>query len=249
MRISVITVTYNAERFLERTLESIRCQTHRDSLEHVIVDGGSTDDTLDIIRRRADAVDCWVSGPDAGIYDAMNKGMDLATGDFIWFVNAGDELYDPTAAAKVLDVLSYGADIAWGDTMLVDEAGRELGLRSHETPHRLPKVLTWRSLARGLAVGHQSIVVRRSLAPRYDHRRHYYSADVDWMIRALRVARTTAAAEGPLTRFLIGGFSTRHHRQSLLDRFHVLRRQFGLLPTLWNHAAIVGRAVHFRLRR
>ena len=248
MRISIITVTYNAERFLERTLASIDQQTRRADLEHVIVDGGSTDGTPGIIQRHAGAVDRWVSGPDAGIYDAMNKGMELATGDFVWFVNAGDTLYDPTAAARVLDALSGGADVAWGDTMLVDEAGGESGLRSRETPHALPHVLTWRSLARGLAVGHQSIVVRRSLAPPYNHRRHYYSADVDWMIRVLKAARTTVAVAGPLTRFLLGGFSKQHHLKSLLDRFAVLRSHFGLPLTLWNHAAILGRAVRFRMR-
>ncbi|MGB3619069.1 MAG: glycosyltransferase, partial [Catalinimonas sp.] len=114
---------------------------------------------------------------------------------------------------------------------------------------RLPRVLTWRSLARGLAVGHQSIVVRRASAPHYDHRRHYYSADVEWMVAVLKAARATAPVEGPLTRFLLGGFSKQHHRRSLIDRFQALRRHFGLLPTLWNHASIVARAVRFRLGR
>ncbi|SDK15155.1 Glycosyl transferase family 2 [Catalinimonas alkaloidigena] len=247
MRLSIITVTYNAERYLERTLQSINRQTRRDAIEHLIIDGRSQDRTLAIIEGYRESIDYISSEPDQGLYDAMNKGIQHASGDFVWFVNAGDELYDHTAAARVLQALETGADIAYGETMLVDEAGQALGLRSQLTPHLLPAQLTWRTLQRGLAVSHQSFIVRRSMAPLYEHQRHFYSADVDWMIKCLKASRHTALAQGILTRFLLGGFSQKNHAKSLLDRFAVLRRHFGLGLTLWNHARIVGRAALFRL--
>jgi len=100
--ITVITVVFNGEEFLEETILSVINQTY-DNVEYIIIDGGSTDDTLDVIKKYEHAIDYWVSEPDKGIYDAMNKGIDLASGEWINFMNADDLLFD----IGVLERLSY----------------------------------------------------------------------------------------------------------------------------------------------
>ena len=88
-KISIITVVYNGEKYLEETIQSVINQTY-DNVEYIIIDGGSTDGTLDIIRKYEERIDYWVSERDKGIYDAMNKGIDVASGDGLIFLNAGD---------------------------------------------------------------------------------------------------------------------------------------------------------------
>src|SRR4051812_15125406 len=90
--VSVITIVYNGGALLEGTIQSVLKQdpTH---LEYIIIDGGSKDNTLDVIKKYTDQIDFWVSEPDKGIYDAMNKGLNAATGDYVWFMNAGDHIH------------------------------------------------------------------------------------------------------------------------------------------------------------
>lgn len=92
-KFSIITVTYNAAKVLEDTIQSIVTQTYK-NLEYIIVDGGSTDETLDIIHKYQEHITTVISEPDQGLYDAMNKGIKLATGDYLCFLNAGDGLHE-----------------------------------------------------------------------------------------------------------------------------------------------------------
>jgi putative colanic acid biosynthesis glycosyltransferase len=100
--ISIVTVVYNGEEFLEDTIKSVIEQSY-ESIEYIIIDGGSTDGTVDIIKKYEDKIDYWVSEPDSGIYDAMNKGAKLASGDFIYFLNAGDRLLANTNIEEVVN--------------------------------------------------------------------------------------------------------------------------------------------------
>ncbi|QIV95295.1 glycosyltransferase [Allofrancisella frigidaquae] len=115
--ITVITVVYNGEKFLEETIKSVINQTY-DNLEYIIIDGGSSDSTLEIIKRYESQIDYWVSEPDNGIYDAMNKGISLATGDWINFMNAGDMFYSNSTLASVLNYLQREYTFVYGDTAL-----------------------------------------------------------------------------------------------------------------------------------
>jgi glycosyltransferase involved in cell wall biosynthesis len=246
--LSLITVTYNAEAVLERTLRSVQRQTGRDGVELIVVDGASTDGTLELVQRYPDVVTRWVSEPDRGIYDAMNKGLSLATGEYVWFLNAGDELYDETTLQTFFGKLGEAADVYYGDALFVRDDGSAIGLRSEVTPHRLPARATWRDFSHGMVICHQSFVARRSLAPAF-RLDHPYSADIDWEIRCLKAARRVVNLGVPLSRYLVGGFSVQHLRASLLDRFAILREHFGLLPTLVHHAGILGRGFWFARKR
>lgn len=117
--VSIVTATFNAEKDLARCIESVLEQTYA-HCEFIIIDGGSTDATLDIIRSLEERIDCWISEPDRGVYDALNKGIDLARGDWIYFLGADDRLADKDVLSRVFSEppdsrLLYG-DVRWGAT-------------------------------------------------------------------------------------------------------------------------------------
>jgi len=123
--ITVVTVVYNGEQFLEETILCVINQTY-DNVEYIIIDGGSTDGTLDIIRQYEHAIDYWVSEDDKGIYDAMNKGIDLASGDWINFMNCGDYLYEDTILSVIFNKQKYGdCQVIYGNQEIRYPSGRK----------------------------------------------------------------------------------------------------------------------------
>ena len=119
MKITIITASYNSAATIGDTMRSVVRQTHSD-IEHIIVDGGSTDDTLAIVRADGSRVARIVSEADKGIYDAMNKGLHLATGEFVGFLNADDMLATSDTVAKIA-AASALADVVYGDLLYVDK--------------------------------------------------------------------------------------------------------------------------------
>lgn len=115
-KISVITVAYNAARVIEKTIQSVINQTYS-NIEYIIIDGGSRDGTLDIIKKYEDRISYWISEPDKGIYEAMNKGIIRATGDWINFINSGDSLVNKEVIDQFIGLHDTNADIIYGDTM------------------------------------------------------------------------------------------------------------------------------------
>jgi glycosyltransferase involved in cell wall biosynthesis len=239
---SIITVVYNAESLLERTLRSAAVQTEQD-FEHWIIDGASTDGTLKVAERYRHNRMHIVSERDKGIYDAMNKGLALAAGKYVIFMNAGDEFYDNSVIEQALRKHD-GADFIYGETAVVDEAGNVLGNRRLSPP----KQLNWRSLQRGMCVSHQSIFMRRELAESYDLN-YRISGDIDWTIRMLRKSKRIVNAESYISKFLEGGVSASRRNQGLKERFQIMRKHYGLLTTLFNHFIIVLRYPVHRLTR
>jgi glycosyltransferase involved in cell wall biosynthesis len=243
--ISIITVTYNAEKYLEKTIQSVIRQQYP-NVEYLIIDGQSTDSTVPIIQKYGEKITHWLSEPDRGIYDAMNKGLRLAKGKFVWFMNAGDEIY---AADTLSRIFEFGteADIYYGETEFRDLAGQYLGIRSEVTPLKLPENLKWQDLQMGLMVCHQAILVRREIAGEYDLD-HPYSADTDWVIRCLKKANVIVNTKQIVAIYLQGGFSRRNLMKSLGDRFAIMQKHYGFLPTIWNHFRILWRAIFFILK-
>ncbi len=246
--LSILTVVYNGAALLPGTIESVRCQSYP-NIEYWIVDGGSKDGTEEVIRRYAEQMPNlhWISERDKGLYDAMNKALRLATGDFVWFLNAGDHLHAPDTVEKAAACVAPTTDVLYGDTLLVNDARTPVGLMSELGTRRLPPQLHWRHYLGGMRVVHQSFVPRRTLAPAYitDN----LCADYDWCIQILKHSRENTHTGLVLSDYLMGGVSKKRHRQSLRDRFKVMRAHFGLLPTLAAHGWFVLRAVWHRLRR
>jgi glycosyltransferase involved in cell wall biosynthesis len=237
-KISIITVTWNAANALRATLANIASSNYP-AFEVVVVDGGSTDGTAEVVRAFGNRVDRFVSEPDEGIYDAMNKGLALATGEYVWFINAGDTIHAPETITRIFDGRpendrSDRADIYYGETLIRSETGEIRGLRKKKLPERM----TWKSFRKGMVVSHQSILVRRSIAPEYN-RAWRIAADVEWVLVSLQRARTIVATHTILSEFVEGGASTVHRKTALRERFEIMRRFFGLLPTLWAHAGFV----------
>ena len=163
----------------------------------------------------------------------MNKGLDRATGDYVWYVNAGDALASPTTVEDLVRATCTGdslPDVLYGDTRLIDAEDHDLGLRRLRPPHQLD----WRSFRSGMLVCHQAFVAKRSISPHYDLRYHF-SADVDWCIRVLKKAKTTAFYPEPIALYLNEGTTTANHRASLIERFHVMRHHYGLVTTILQH--------------
>lgn len=247
-KISIITICYNAQICIEFTIQSVLRQTYT-NIEYILVDGKSTDSTVDIIRKYAFEVESkanfsyvWISEPDKGIYDAMNKGLHLATGEYVWFMNAGDTIYSSDTLQILFKnlkskVLHTGnkilPDIIYGDAMIVDEERRELGLRTK----RPPEELTWKSFRMGMLVCHQSILIKREIATDYDIR-YKFVADIDWIIKALKVSKYSYNAKQILSNFLEGGFSKINERKSWKERFQVMVKYYGFVQTLYYHIKI-----------
>ncbi|GAB4397014.1 MAG: glycosyltransferase family 2 protein [Microscillaceae bacterium] len=238
--VSIITVTFNAKALLETTIQSVLEQTYPE-IEYIVVDGKSSDGTLAIIQQYASQIQKWVSEPDKGIYDAMNKGLALARGEYVWFMNAGDTLFAPDTLAKVM-AQNPNADILYGEALYTDAEGNPLGLRSEVMPHQLPENLRWQDFAYGMVVCHQAILVRRAIAPVYNLK-HHYSGDIDWIIRALKASHSVHPTHQILTIFRQGGFSSRYLFRSWIDRAFILHQHFGLWPNLLHHAYILYRGL------
>lgn len=248
--LTIITVTFNAEAYLGRTLRSVekalRNVTNAREVEYLIIDGLSKDGTLDIAKRYHGFNLRIVSEKDKGLYDAMNKGIALASGKYLWFLNAGDEIYDENVLSNLIKALQSGADVYYSDAMMVTENGKEVGLRSRFTPHSLPENLHWTDFALGMKVCHQAFIAKKEIVPQYDYGN--LSADIDWEISCLKRAGEIRFLPFVLCKYLLGGMSVKNHRRSLLDRFKVLRKHFGLLPALFNHLRIFWRGFWFARR-
>lgn len=231
VKFSVITVTYNAKAVLETTIQNILAQDSA-NIEHIIIDGGSTDGTLEVIRKYEPHLACWISEPDKGLYDAMNKGLQKATGNYVWFINAGDLIHSPDTVSKMAEGLNPESlpDVIYGETALIDKEGKQVGMRRLKAPERL----NWKSFRWGMLVCHQAFLVKREIAPLYDLN-YALVADYDWCIKCLKKARDVRNTHLILADFLEDGISSRRRKASLKERFRIMCRYYGWGSTLIFH--------------
>lgn len=230
-QISIITVVFNGSSLIERTIKSVLVQTYS-HVEYIIIDGASTDGTLTVIEKYRSKIHTLISEKDNGIYDAMNKGLSVATGDYVLFLNAGDELYSDSTIKEVF-ASSPDADVYYGNTAVVDEQRNVLGDR-RLTP---PSTLTWKSFKFGMSVSHQSFIAKRSLCGTYslDYR---LGSDIDWIITILKKAKKIVYTKTYISKFLEGGITSNKRTLAWKERFDVLSKHYGFFQNLGNHLYI-----------
>lgn len=238
-KFSIITVTYNAGATLEDTIQSVITQTYR-NLEYIIIDGGSKDRTLEIIEQYRPHIHKVVCEPDKGLYDAMNKGIKQATGDYICFLNAGDELHEDDTLLLMVHSITESTlpDVLYGETAIVDEEGHFVRMRRLSAPEHL----TWKSFKSGMLVCHQAFFARRDLAEPFDLR-YRFSADFDWCIRVMKKSQTLHNTHLTLIDYLNEGMTTRNHKASLKERFRIMCKYYGYIPTVLRHLGFAVRAI------
>lgn len=236
-KFSVITVTYNAESVLEDTIQSVISQTYH-HVEYILIDGDSKDNTLSLINRYKERIAKVVSEPDKGLYDAMNKGIALATGDYLCFLNAGDSFHEDDTLQQMVHTLSGTdlPDIIYGETALVNKEGHFIRMRRLAAPEKL----TWKSFKQGMLVCHQAFFARRDLIEPYDLR-YRFSADFDWCIRIMKKAKTMHNAHLTIIDYLDEGMTTRNRKASLKERFLIMAKHYGWISTILHHAWFVVR--------
>lgn len=235
---SIITVTYNASATIGPTLASVAQQSFGD-YEHIIVDGASKDDTLRIVNGSPGAEKRRVlSEPDDGLYDAMNKGIGLANGLYLIFLNAGDRFHSTESLAEIARAARENntPGIIYGQTNLVDSAGRYLAPR-HLTA---PENLKYSDFARGMLVCHQAFVPLKRIVPFFSMRWRY-SADYEWCVICLMHSRRNVYTGTTLIDYLAEGVTTANRRRSLIERFKIMSTYYGFWPTLVRHLSFIPR--------
>ena len=189
MKISIITITYNAAQWLERTMRSVLAQTSKD-YEYIIVDGASTDGTVDIIKRLEPQFEgrlSWHSEPDKGLYDAMNKGIRRAVGDYVWFINAGDEIYNLDTLAHMIAAATDETDIIYGKACIVNAEGIKVSEHHKVTPPNLQR----KHFLNGLVVCHQAI---------HGERKHSVLLSLHYTMYPLSGRKSSQKDQNPLGR-------------------------------------------------
>lgn len=239
--LTVITVVYNNAQHIERTINSVINQTYP-HIEYLIIDGKSIDGTLEIIEKYKENIHKVISEPDKGIYDAMNKGLKLAKGDYVLFMNSGDEIYDKETVAQVFKDQAY-ADIYYGETEMIDENLQGQGQRRHQSPIQL----NLNSFKYGMSVSHQAIYIKKSITKLYDSQ-YQLSADIDWILYAISKAEKIVNTEMYVAKYLIGGMSKQKHKQSLIERYQIFKKYYGFVPNLFNHLIIALKLVGYYLK-
>lgn len=223
-KISVVTVCYNAADTIEETILSILNQTY-DYVEYIIIDGGSTDGTVDIIKKYSDRLAYWVSEPDKGIYDAMNKGIDAATGDYINFMNSGDRFVDNGILTQVSKNLNQNQDIVYGD--IIKESGTTqtrlfalpIDKMNVDDPIPHPASFTKRELLK-----HNKFDTSFRIAADYDFFYKQYYAKKNFLYIGI-----------PVAFFKDGGISSNALRERLLENYKIQQKPLTVGRNIYIH--------------
>lgn len=243
---SIITVTYNAADTVGDTMISVAQQSFRD-FEHIIVDGCSTDATLKVVEQYRTPETVIFCERDRGIYDAMNKGLGEAKGDYFIFLNAGDTFHADDTLEHYANAIEDNdrPGILYGQTDIVtklpDGTRRRIGPR-HLTA---PAILTLDSFKKGMVVCHQSFVALKRITSLYDSK-YRFSADYDWCIRCLQHSRKNIYLDEVVTDYLAGGITSKNMKKSLLERYHIMRFYYGTIPTILRHLLFIPRFLRAR---
>ena len=219
MKISVITVTFNALDSLRETLNSVAAQNH-ENVEYIVVDGGSTDGTVEFLEAHSMTVTRFISEPDRGIYDAMNKGISLATGDILNFLNCGDVYYDNGVLKRIASEFENNkSDIVCCD-FIVNLNGR---LYFRQARPRFDKAY------QRMPTNHQAMFYRRTIfhLKQYDTT-YLLLADYDHILHIItKTNASISIAPYPAVIYLLGGVSDVNRVRAHLEGFHISVKHYG----------------------
>lgn len=243
--ISIITVVYNGGNVIKPTIESVIRQSCTD-YEYIVIDGASTDDTVSIVRSFNMKNLSLVSEKDNGIYDAMNKGLSLAKGKYVIFLNAGDAFASSNILQSVHNAFEEypETDVFYGQTIIINDERKIIGHR-HLTA---PRNLTSNCFQQGMVVCHQAFFARREIAPYYNTD-YKFSADYDWCLKILDKSHYNHyLGDRPIIKYLQYGTTTANHKRSLIERFNIMEHRFGLLKTILSHIKFIFRSLSRRMK-
>ena len=222
LKVSVITIVFNLEAEIEKTIQSVINQTFQ-NVEFIVVDGGSSDGTLHIIEKYKNRINTFITGPDKGLFDAMNKGLTCVSGDYVIFMNGGDRFYShETLATVVKELDDIGDDslpgLIYGHAMEESKDGRTLFLKRS----RSPKVKWW-----GMFTHHQAMMYNMSVIRKYGIRydlKVKIGSDYKFTLEFLNHTGKTFAMNEPLCVFRQGGISHKRWKTALKEQWWIRRR-------------------------
>ena len=220
MLLSIITINYNDKLGLERTLNSVKNQSYN-NFEHIIIDGGSSDGSKEYIEENSANFSYWVSEPDKGIYNAMNKGIKVAKGDYLYFLNSGDHLNDSNAINKACQHLK-GEDVVYFDIQVIGEN------KTHVK--KCPKELTFKFLHENLPA-HQATFIKKELFNEFGFYDENLKIVSDWKFLILAICKQNATykyVEETFSTYYSDGLSSLIENQALVkaEREQVLNEEF-----------------------
>lgn len=214
IKISVVTVCLNAEKYLQATMDSVFSQDYP-NLEYVVIDGDSTDGTVDIIKKNAGKISFWKSEKDAGIYDAMNKGLAHCSGEWIIFMNAGDRFYGSETLKKVASYLTPESDLVYGDSEVQYPKFRVF--RKAKDPSRL-----WQ----GMIFSHQSLFTRTNILKEKKFSLDTTNADFSLVLSCLKDGRRFLQLHFPVSSVSPWGVTDSNQLKVILGWRRVARDLF-----------------------
>jgi glycosyltransferase involved in cell wall biosynthesis len=228
MKLSVITINFNNAEGLRKTVESVVNQTFTD-YEYIVIDGGSTDGSLDIIRQYSDSISCWTSEPDSGIYNALNKGIKAAKGEYCLFMNSGDTIYSDSVLQKVFD-LNPRCDIINGNMLKQFPDGKtRLDKGSLYERWKKKQQLTLYDFYRGCNLNHQATFIKRDLFEKYGLYDEKYRVVADWKFFMQTIVICGASAKYvdiTVSRFDMSGLSNADKGFNAAEREKILKELF-----------------------
>jgi glycosyltransferase involved in cell wall biosynthesis len=221
--ISVLTVARNAAEEIERTVKSVLNQTY-DNVEYIIIDGASTDGTLDIIKKYSNRVDYWISEMDRGVYYGMNKGIDLASGDWINFMNSGDRFYKPDVIQQVVDECAQDIDFIYGDHIYGDNL-KSTKAAEFETLWQRLKNKDFDVAWMGGFPCHQSLFSRATVLKKYKYDVKYkLASEQNFLLTVYSNNHKYRKLDLVVSFYNKGGMSYKFQIRSLIERWRILRK-------------------------
>ena len=243
--ISIITVSFNVVNEIEQTILSVINQTYS-NIEYIIIDGGSTDGTIDIIKKYSNHISYWISEPDKGIYDAMNKGIEKASGSYINFMNAGDYFYSNNIIAEIAKV-NLKNDIIFGDTVICRNGQMQIS--------KADPFYKYKRLRHKMGFVHQSVFVKTCLAKQNLFDLNYkLAADYNMIITLYRKGAIFYYIDLPIAYYDLNGVSSKNRLKHIYETLCVDNQKFSITNKImayfillkWNISIYVKKTIKFK---